>query len=320
MATIPAPDIVKNPLTRTAGIAVLAAVATIALKLSAYFITGSVSLLSDAVESTANLAAAMTALFAVWYAARPSDRKHPYGHEKVEFFASGFEGTLILLAAGGIAWVAVDRLINPRPIESFGPGIAIAVVASFINLVVARLLIRTGRNHRSIALEADGRHLMTDVITSAGVVTGLALVRLTGWNAIDPILALLVAANIVWTGVSLLRASIDGLMDTSLEDEEIDRVRDAIESRLDTGETYHALRTRRAGARRFVDFHLLVPGDRSVQRAHDITERLEAAVAATLPGAETTVHIEPIEDPVAWEDDESTTQQEERAELVTTGR
>jgi cation diffusion facilitator family transporter len=299
---IAAPHIPKNPLTRTALLAVVAAVATIALKAVAYYVTGSVSLLSDAVESSANLLAAMTALFAVWYASRPIDRNHNYGHEKVEFFASGLEGTLILVAAGGIAYLAIERLLNPHPIEGFGPGVLIAIVASVINLVVARLLIKTGRAHQSIALEADGRHLMTDVVTSAGVVIGLVLVRISGYQAIDPILALVVAANVLWTGYSLIRVSIDGLMDTALPEGEVRELRRAIEGRLEQDETYHALRTRRAGSRRFVDFHLLVPGDQSVQRAHEITHRLEAAVNGVLPGAETTVHIEPIEDPRAWDD------------------
>jgi cation diffusion facilitator family transporter len=299
---IAAPHIPQNPLTRTALLAVVAAVATIALKAAAYYVTGSVSLLSDAVESSANLLAAMTALFAVWYAARPIDRNHNYGHEKVEFFASGLEGTLILIAAGGIAYLAIERLLNPHPIEGFGPGIVIAMVASVINLLVSRLLIKTGRAHQSVALEADGRHLMTDVVTSAGVVIGLVLVRISGYQAIDSILALVVAANVLWTGYSLIRVSIDGLMDTALPEGEVRELRRAIEGRLEQDETYHALRTRRAGSRRFVDFHLLVPGDQSVQRAHEITHRLEAAVNRVLPGAETTVHIEPIEDPRAWDD------------------
>ena len=296
------PRIPKNPLTRTALLAVVAAVATIALKTAAYAVTGSVSLLSDAVESAANLLAAMTALFAVWYAARPIDRNHNYGHEKVEFFASGLEGTLILIAAGGIAYVAIERLFNPHPLAGYGPGVVIAIVASLINLVVARLLIRTGRTHHSVALEADGRHLMTDVVTSAGVVIGLILVRITGINAIDPILALIVAANVLWTGISLLRVSIDGLMDTALPERDVRDVRRAIETHLEADETYHALRTRRAGSRQFVDFHLLIPGDQSVQRAHEITHRIETAVHEVLPRAETTVHIEPIEDPSAWDD------------------
>lgn len=302
MASIPAPQIVKNPLTRTALVAVMAAIATIGLKMGAWWVTGSVSLLSDAVESAANLIAAMTALFAVWYAARPSDRKHNYGHEKVEFFAAGLEGTLIVFAGGSIAWFSVQRLLDPVAIEGFGLGIAIAVVASLINLAAARLLIRTGREHRSIALEADGRHLLTDVVTSAGVVLGLVIVRITGLNVLDPVVALLVAINILWTGISLLRVSIDGLMDTALDDSEVADVSLAIAGALAPGETYHALRTRRSGSRRFVDFHLLVPGDQSVQRAHSISRELEVAVERALPGAETTVHIEPIEDPEAWND------------------
>ncbi|MCC6705797.1 MAG: cation transporter, partial [Thermomicrobiales bacterium] len=190
----------------------------------------------------------------------------------------------------------------PTPIEGFGAGVAIAVVASIINLVVARMLIRMGRAHHSIALEADGKHLLTDVVTSAGVVIGLLAIRITGIAAIDPIVALLVALNILWTGYSLIRVSIDGLMDTALDDDDVTLVRQAIAGALAPGETYHALRTRRAGSRRFVDFHLLVPGNQSVKRAHAVTQDLERAVAEAIPGAETTVHIEPIEDPDAWND------------------
>jgi cation diffusion facilitator family transporter len=271
------------------------------LKFLAYFQTGSVGLLSDAVESSANLVAAMTALFAVWFAARPVDRTHNYGHEKVEFFAGGIEGFLILIAAVAIALVSIERLRNPHELEGIGIGLIVAVIASAINFAVSRILVDAGRRYGSVALEADGRHLMTDVVTSAGVVIGLILVRITGVYWLDPVIALLIALNILWTGYSLIRGSVDGLMDRALSDDDVAAVRQAIETEIEPGETYHALRTRRAGSRDFVDFHLLVPGELTVLRAHEVTHRLEDAVKSALPRAEVTVHVEPIEDPTAWD-------------------
>lgn len=298
------PRLTEPSLTRAARLAILAAIATMALKFIAYLVTGSVGLLSDAVESSANLVAALTALFAVWYAARPADLSHRYGHEKIEFFASGLEGILVLVAAGGIGWYAVARLIDPRPLESIDVGLAITIAASAINFGAARLLLRVARAHDSVALQADGRHLMTDVWTSAGVVIGLLLVSLTGVERLDPVIALLIAVNILWTGIGLVREAVNGLMDRALSPQIEQAVRRAIEGELESGATYHALRTRQAGSRRFVDFHLLVPGEVSVQRAHDVSNRIEHAVEAAIPRAETTVHVEPIEEPASWSDSE----------------
>ena len=283
-------------------LSILAAVATIALKSVAYFLTGSVGLLSDAVESVVNLLAAVTAYLSLHYAARPVDESHTYGHEKIEFFSSGLEGVLILVAAGAIAWYAVHRLIIPEPLQPLGPGLAISLVAAAINGVVAIILLRAGRKYHSIVLEADGRHLLTDVWTSAAVLAGLALVWLTGVQVLDPIIALGVSANIVWTGWDLIRRSFDGLMDHALPAEEQAAVRSAIEKRLGSDMHYHALRTRRAGRRRFVDFHLLVPGRLSVQQAHNVTGQIEEAVRGVLPELEVSIHIEPIEDASAWDD------------------
>jgi cation diffusion facilitator family transporter len=283
-------------------LSILAALATLALKSTAYGVTGSVGLLSDALESLVNLAAAVTALASLWYAAQPVDPNHTYGHEKIEYFSSGLEGVLILVAAGGIAWYAVRRLFAPQPLEALDLGAAITFVATLINLGVAQVLLRVGRRAGSIVLEADGQHLMTDVWTSFGVVAGMFLVYLTGWTILDPLIALLVAANIVWTAWDLLRRSFNGLMDHALPEDEQGRVRAAVEGLLRPGLHYHALRTRQAGARRFVDFHLLVPGDWTVRQAHDFTEEIEEAVRQALPGAEVTVHIEPIEAPAAWQD------------------
>ncbi|HXG11312.1 MAG TPA: cation diffusion facilitator family transporter [Gemmataceae bacterium] len=283
-------------------LSIAAAVLTILLKSAAYYITGSVGLLSDAAESGVNLLAALTALLSLWYAARPVDPSHTYGHEKIEYFSSGLEGILILVAAGGIAWYAIHRLLVPEPLRSLDVGALVALAASFINFGAAQLLLRVGRKYGSIVLEADGRHLMTDVWTSVGVVAGLGLVWLTGIEVLDPILALVIAANIVWTGFDLVRRSFNGLMDHALPDEELARVRSAIESQLEPGMHYHALRTRQAGSRRFADFHLLVPGWFTVTRAHALVNRIEKAVAAALPNIEVTVHVEPIEERAAWED------------------
>jgi cation diffusion facilitator family transporter len=294
--------VTHGSLTNLALLSIAAAALTLALKFGAYGLTGSVGLLSDAVESTVNLVAAFTALFALWYAARPVDRSHPYGHEKIEFFASGIEGLLILGAAGSIFWYAIERLRSPQGVDQIGLGLAVALVATLVNLAVARILLHVARERDSVVLAADGQHLMADVLTSAGVIVGLVLVRLTGIERIDPVIAIVVALNIVRTGVGLVRIAIDGLLDRALPEQDQRRLRSVIQGELEPGATFHALRTRKAGARRFVDFHLLLPGKVSVQEAHDVTQRIESAVASSFPGAETTVHIEPIEEPESWED------------------
>ena len=231
------------------------------------------------------------------------DKNHTYGHEKIEYFSSGLEGILILVAAAGMSWLAVTRLFEPQKIEPFGWGTALAIVAALINLTVGQVLLRVGRAHDSIILEADGRHLMTDVWTTAGVVAGLTFVNLfPRWEIVDALMALAVAANIVWTGFDLLRRSFHGLMDHALPSAEQDRVRAAIAGVLPTGLHFHALRTRQAGTHRFADFHLLVPGSWSVKEAHALAARIEMAVLAALPGLEVTIHIEPIEEQASWED------------------
>lgn len=283
-------------------LSVVAALLTIGLKSAAYLLTGSVGLLSDAAESVVNLVAALTSLVCQWYAAKPVDRSHTYGHEKIEFFASGLEGVFILVAAGGIGWYAVTRLIAPQPLESLGVGSLVAVAASGINLAVGQFLLRVGRATHSIVLEADGKHLMTDVWTSVGVVVALLVVWVTRLEILDPLVALLVAANICWTAADLIRRSFDGLMDHALPDAEQALMRAAIAKHLEPGMHYHALRTRRAGTQRFADFHLLVPGAFTVQQAHDLSSRIEQAVQDALPHVEVTVHVEPIEEQAAWED------------------
>lgn len=291
-----------DPLRGPVILSIAAAVTTIGLKSVAYLLTGSVGLLSDALESGINLVAAVAAYLSLRYAARPVDASHTYGHEKIEYFSSGLEGVLIVVAAVGIAWAAVWRLINPFHLESLGLGTLLGFVASGINFFVARLLLRAGRKHHSIVLEADGKHLMADVLTSVAVLLGLGLVSLTGWDILDPIIALVVAANIGWTGTELIRRSFDGLMDHALSDTDQAQIRDAITSCLPAKSTFHALRTRRAGSRSFADFHLLVPGEMSVEVAHQFAEEIEAKLVAVQPRLEVTIHIEPIEHEASWAD------------------
>lgn len=289
-------------LKRYAWLSIGAALATIALKGGAYLITDSVGLLSDAVESLVNLVAAMAALYALAVAERPADEDHAYGHTKAEYFSSGFEGALILMAAIGIAVAAGIRLRDPRAISDLTTGVVIALVASGINFAVARVLLGAARRHGSIALEADAQHLMSDVWTSVAVVIGLAAATVTGWQWLDPLIALLVAANILRIGVSLLSGSALGLLDTSLPASMLTRIQAVLDEYERDGVHYHALRTRQAGARRFISFHILVPGEWSVQRGHDLLEVIEERVRSAVPQSTVFTHLEPIEDPVSWED------------------
>ena len=283
-------------------LSIAAALLTISLKTTAYLLTGSVGLLSDAAESLVNLAAAVAAYVSLRIAARPVDQSHTYGHEKIEFFSSGLEGGLILVAAVAIGWCAVERLLHPQPLEPLGPGLAVSLVATLINGIVAVTLLRVGRKEGSIVLEADGQHLMTDVWTSAGVLAGLGLVWLTGWQPLDSLVALAVAVSLLWTASGLVRRSFHGLMDRALPEEELAKVRAAIEGSLGPDAAYHALRTRQAGARRFIDFHLLAPGATPVREAHALADRIEASIRAALSDVEVTVHIEPIEERASWQD------------------
>ena len=289
-------------LKRFAWLSIAAALATIGLKTAAWWLTGSVGLLSDALESGVNLAGALMALAMLTVAAQPPDDDHAFGHGKAEYFASGFEGFLILAAAVGIAIAAVDRLLDPQPLDQIGIGLVVSVLASLINLATARVLLAAGREHRSITLEADAHHLMTDVWTSAGVIAGVGAVALTGWLWLDPLLALLVAANIIRTGWQLVHRSASGLMDTALPPEQHAAVVAALDSYRARGIDFHALRTRQAGARCFVTVHVLVPGAWSVQRGHDLLEEIEADIRRAIPHASVLTHLEPIEDPVSSHD------------------
>lgn len=286
----------RSSLTKFAWLSIAAAIATIGLKLVAYFLTGSVGLLSDAIESFVNLFGALMALWMLTLAARGADRKHPYGHSKAEYFSSGAEGGLIILAAASIAYTAVERLLHPQPLEQVGIGLGVSVLASAINFLVAMILLNAGKRHNSITLEADAHHLMTDVWTSVGVLGGVGAVALTGWTWLDPIVAIAVSANIVWTGVSLVRRSIDGLMDVVLPPVEQERVEKVMNKYREKEIEFHALRTRQAAAHRFISVHMLVPGEMTVHDAHHLAEDFEQELRTALKNATVTTHIEPIED------------------------
>ena len=292
----------SSALSRLAWLSIAAALGTIALKTLAWALTGSVGFLSDAAESLVNLAAAIMALVILQWVARPPDAEHTYGHEKAEYFSAGVEGTLICVAAAAIGWFAIDRLLDPVPLHDVGVGVVVSVAAAGLNLAVARTLIHAGRQHRSLTLEADGQHLMTDVWTSAGVVAGVAAVALTGWNVLDPLIALAVAANIVVTGVRLMRRSVSGLMDRALPPDELAVVREVLLRHENDGIQFHALRSRQAGQRSFVSFHVLTPGSWTVQQGHDVLERVEADLRAELGHVSVFTHLEPAEDPLSFAD------------------
>ncbi len=289
-----------------AWLSIAAAVTTIALKSTAYLLTGSVGLLSDALESVVNLVAAVLALVALTIAARPADDSHHFGHGKVEYFSAGAEGLMILVAAVLIIVSAVQRLITPQPLEALGVGLAITVVATVINGVVGWLVLRAGRRHRSSTLVADGKHLLTDVWTSVGVVVGVGLVAVTGWLPLDSLVAIAVALNILWTGWGLVRHAMDGLMDHALPAADVEKVTAALRRVRHTHETgevdFHAIQTREAGRERFVSMHVLVPGTWTVTEGHNLLEQVEEAIVGELPGAQVHTHLEPREDPRSYGD------------------
>jgi len=289
-------------LVRFAWLSIVAALTTMALKASAFALTGSIALLSDALESTVNLGAAIVALIALRVGARPPDEDHAYGHGKVEYFSSGVEGTLITVAAFVISVEAVRRLLDPRPIVQPAIGIGITLTAASINLAVALVLRRVGRRQRSITLEADAQHLLTDVASSAAVVVGVAAAAATGWQPLDPLIGLLVAASLAVSGVRLVRRSTLGLMDTALPPASVQAVTRLLDGYASRGARYHALRTRQAADRTFVSVHIQVPGGWSVQRGHELLEDIERDIRRSIPGTTVFTHLEPAEDPVSWED------------------
>ncbi len=301
-APTPREDAARPTLRRFAVASIAAAIVSIGMKLGAYVLTGSVALLSDGLESLVNLAAAIVALAALWVAALPADEEHAYGHGKAEYLSSGFEGALILLAAASIVWEAAERLRHPHLIHNAEIGLAAAAIATVVNLVVALVLFRAGRRFDSITLEADARHLVADVITTVGVMIGVAITALTSVRWLDPLVAFLVAANIVRIGFDLLRRSALGLLDTALPAEMRNEITRILEEERVHGVDFHAIRTRQAGARRFVSFHILVPGDWSVQRGHDLLERIEDRIRRSIPRCTVFTHLEPLEDPASFED------------------
>lgn len=292
----------RASLVRYAWLSIGAAVVTIGLKTGAYLLTGSVGLLSDALESGVNLIAALVALGALVVAARPPDDQHNFGHDKAEYFSSGVEGALILVAAFSIAYTSIERLFNPQPLDQIGIGLVVSVAASLVNLLVARTLLRVSKEHTSIVLEADAHHLMTDVWTSIGVVVGVAAVGLTGWLWLDGVIALLVAANIINSGIRLLRRSALGLLDSTIDVADLQTVTTVLTQYADKGIRWHGIRSRQSGSRQFITLHILVPGDWTVQAGHDLLEALEKDIKRQLPNAVVITHLEPREDPAAEAD------------------
>ena len=292
----------RSFLARFAWLSIAAAVVTIALKAIAYLLTGSVGLLSDALESLVNLVGAIMALAMLTIAARPADEDHAYGHSKAEYFSSGVEGTLILIAAASIVITAIPRLITPKPLEQVGLGLVISIAASLVNLIVALILLRAGKRYNSITLEADAHHLLTDVWTSVGVLAGVGAVAVTSWERLDPIVAFLVAANIIWSGVRIVRMSALGLMDTALSTDEQKLVKNVLKPYMLNGVQFHALRTRQSGSRRFVSLHVIVPGRWTVQRGHRLLESIEADIRSVLQSVTIFTHLESLNDPASWDD------------------
>lgn len=305
-ATPPAPKIDKNAprrdLTAYAWLSIAAAITTISLKTGAWVLTGSVGLLSDAAESVVNLVAAVVALIALKVAARPADKSHHFGHTKAEYFSAAVEGVMIFVAAVFIIITSVERFIRPAPLENVGIGLIIVTAASVLNGVVAWVLIRAGRRYRSATLGADGKHLLTDVWTSAGVVLGVALVALTGWERLDPLIAFAVGVNIIVTGWKLLAESVAGLMDVSWSKEENAQLAKLVRAHMTDEINVHALRTREAGHLRYVEMHVLVPGHWTVMQGHDVVEDIEQAIVEKFEGCRVTIHMEPREDPRAYND------------------
>jgi len=296
--------VTERPPTFYAWLSLATSIVTITLKFAAYYLTGSVGLLSDAVEAVVNIVAALVALGVLTYSAAKPDREHNFGHEKAQYLSSGIEGALIFVAAGAIIWTAIPRLMNPQALEDVGLGLTLSVLAALANAGCAWVMLGAARAHRSITLEADARHLLTDVWTTAGVFVGVILVHTTGWLRLDPLVAMAVAIQIVWTGWNLMSRSFDGLMDRAIPDEDRAIIVGVLDTLRQQGGDYHALRTRVAGAKSFVDVHVLVPGSMSVQAGHDILERLENEIRGKLPHVEVLTHLEPLEDPRSWDDPE----------------
>lgn len=287
---------------RYAWLTVLVALVTLGLKAAAAWVTGSVGLLSDALESIVNLLTSLTLVVLLRVAKAPPDSDHPYGHDKAEYFANGVQGTLILVAAGGIVWSAVKRFLQPQSLEEGLVGLSLALVAGVINAVLAAVLYRQGNRLRSGALRGEGAHLLSDVATSVAVLLGVGAVYLTGYDWLDPLAALAVSAMVVYTGLRLLQTSVKGLMDTALPPESMHKLVATLDGYCQEGITYHALRTRVSGARIFISVHILVPGAWSVKRGHEVLEEIEADIAKLIPGVTVLTHLEPVEEACSFKD------------------
>jgi cation diffusion facilitator family transporter len=281
---------------------IIASILTISIKSAAYFMTGSVGFMSDAMESFINLAAGIVAFVMLTIAARPPDKEHPFGHDKAEYFSSLIEGALIVLAAIGIAYTAIDRIYHPKPLGELNVGMALSVLATLINFATARILLYYGKKHNSITIEADAHHLMTDVWTTVGIIVGIGLVKFTNWQLLDPLMAIAVAISIVYTGIKLIIRSTDGLMDTKLTEKELVIIKEILDRYKDQGIDYHALYTRQASSKRFITFHLLFPGDLSVHNAHETAKIIENEISEKLPFSDVFIHLEPLNDPDALDD------------------
>ena len=292
----------RTPLSRFAWLSIATALVTMGLKAGAYFLTGSVGLLSDALESIVNLAGGIMVLVMISVASRPADESHTYGHSKAEYFSSGFEGSLILIAAGSIIYTAIRRLIFPEPLEQLGIGLLVLFVAGLVNLGVSLIMIRAGKRHNAIALTANGRHLMTDVWTSGGVLVGVGLVALTGWQPLDSIVAIIAALNILWSGFKIVRESADGLMDRALPEEDLDIIEEVLEKFRSQGVEFHAIRTRQSGSVKFINMHVLVPNEWTVEHGHALLNKLEAELKERLPKCNVLTHLEPLHDPSSYAD------------------
>lgn len=295
------PEKKKRPL-NFVWMSIAASVATMALKSAAYVITGSVGLFSDAIESLINLAAGVMALMMLYIAMSAPDRKHPFGHHKAEYFSSMTEGILILLAAIAIGVAAIERFLRPQPLEELGTGLLVSGAASVINLIVGLLLLKAGKQYHSIILEADGKHLLTDVWTTAGVLLALVLVNVTGWIVLDPLIAIVVAFNIIFTGMQLITRSISGLMDTAMPSEDLLKLSSILDEHCAPGLKYHSLYTRTSASKNFISFHLLLPGYWTISRGHDMTKRIEDKIKVLFVDAEIFIHLEPLEDPDSFDD------------------
>ena len=296
------PNNLQVNLAKFAWMSIIVSVVVFGMKMAAWWATGSVGLLSDALESTVNIVAAVVALFALRTAMKPADAMHHFGRGKAEYFSASIEGFMILLAALIIVYTAIERIITPRDLEQIGWGLTISTIAAVINGGTALVLLRAGKLHRSPVLVADGKHLMTDVWTSVGVIVGVGLVVVTGWNRLDGIVALAVGLNIIVTGINLLRTSTAGLMDKALSDEDHLKIVKVLTKYESDEVKFHELQTREAGRQRFVSMHVLVPGAWTIQKGHDLSENLEADIIAELPDAIITTHVEPLEDERSWAD------------------